>query len=199
MSRTSPTAYEIFTAYRVTSTTLSNGACVVVPGARSVVSPAFSVEVPDGAGAEFALEAQNSFISEVGLPTCSPGGSNMETTSQVIVETLISTSEIVGPTSLSPPQPVSTAEESTAAATATEAAASSTEAAASSSTTSTITISSIVIVSNSTAIGTGGTGTGIFPTQSFATFSGLAPTSEAPSWLMWVSGLLTTLLAPFVL
>ena len=105
--RTSPTPYEVFSAYSVTSTTVSNGQCVAVAGAPITVSPAFRVAVPSGAGANFAYEAENSFIRFVGLPTCSAGGANVAPTTATIVNTLTSTTTTVGPMPITP-QAIST-------------------------------------------------------------------------------------------
>ena len=168
--RTSPTPYEVFSAYSVTSTTISNGQCVAVAGAPITVSPAFSVAVPSGAGANFAFDAENSFIRFVGLPTCSAGGANVAPTTATIVNTLTSTTTTVGPLQPITPQAVSTVAPRTStpnfievaasrfsaltasagSASATATATATTSAAAS--VTSQVSVGTIVVVGNSTAV-----------------------------------------------
>ena len=76
VNSTSPTAYNVFTAFSITSTVAVNGQCSVIAGLPIQVNPQ-SYIVPQGvAQADFALSAEQAFISNVGLPICSPGGGN---------------------------------------------------------------------------------------------------------------------------
>lgn len=106
LTLTSPTAYNVFTAFSVTSTILTNGACVVVSGLPQTISP-LSVPVPTGtAPANFAFSALQSFISQVGLPTCSPGGQNPEPPQTVIpIANITVTTTTTGAFSFTP-QPI---------------------------------------------------------------------------------------------
>lgn len=105
---TSPTAYNVFTAYSITSTLNSDGQCITVQGTPVQVSPASSYAIPSGADyALFAQEAEQSFINDIGFPTCSPGGENaaVPTTHVQVTESTVTstTSGPIRPT----PQPVS--------------------------------------------------------------------------------------------
>jgi len=78
---TSPTAYNVFTAYSITSYIATNGGCQIVANPASQVSPAFSVAIPEGVDYNsFALEAESSFIDFLGVPTCSAAGENLTPT-----------------------------------------------------------------------------------------------------------------------
>lgn len=103
---TSPTAYNVFTAYSVTSTILTNGACLVVSDPPMPVIPAVSVPVPTGtAPANFAFSALQSFIRIVGLPTCSPGGENPVQQTVTPVANITVTTTTTGAFSFTP-QPI---------------------------------------------------------------------------------------------
>ena len=62
--------------YAVTSTVYSNGQCVEVGEPTQTIFPAFSVAFPTTSvdRADFLRLAQESFVSALGLPTCSQGG-----------------------------------------------------------------------------------------------------------------------------
>ncbi|KAF6240677.1 hypothetical protein HO173_001349 [Letharia columbiana] len=83
---TSPTAYNVFTAYSITSAFLSNGVCVTTSGSAIPVSPAYS-EILSSANGRVTLDAngQQSFIDYLGFSTCSAGGENVVATALVQV------------------------------------------------------------------------------------------------------------------
>ena len=71
----SPTVYLIFSAFAVTSTTISNNNCVRVAGPEQTLSPALSFLSPTAIsnGASLLGDANNSLLANIGLPSCSPG------------------------------------------------------------------------------------------------------------------------------
>jgi len=75
--RSSPTAYNVFTAYSITSAHMSNGRCVTVSGSAVPVVPAYS-ETLFSASGHVSLDpaGQQAFINYVGFSTCSGGGEN---------------------------------------------------------------------------------------------------------------------------
>ncbi|CAD6569345.1 MAG: hypothetical protein ASARMPRED_002734 [Alectoria sarmentosa] len=83
---TSPTAYNVFTAYSITSVYTSNGLCVTTSGSAIQVSPAYS-EILTSANGQVTLDAngQQSFIEYLGFSTCSGGGENVVATALVQV------------------------------------------------------------------------------------------------------------------
>jgi len=83
---TSPTAYNVFTAYSITSAYLSNGICVTTSGSPIPVSPAYS-EILSSANGRVTLDVngQQSFIDHLGFSTCSGGGENVVATALVQV------------------------------------------------------------------------------------------------------------------
>lgn len=93
---TSPTAYNVFTAYSVTSAYLSNGICVTTSGSAIPVSPAYS-EILTSANGRVTLDAngQQSFIDHLGFSTCSGGGENVVATALVqVMNTTATTTSI---------------------------------------------------------------------------------------------------------
>lgn len=92
---TSPTAYNVFTAYSITSAYSSNGLCVTTSGSAIPVSPAYS-EILSSANGRVTLDAngQQSFIDHLGFSTCSGGGENVVATAllQVLNTTATTTS-----------------------------------------------------------------------------------------------------------
>jgi len=105
---TSPTAYNVFTAYSVTSYEATNGGCRIVAGSARLLSSAFSVQVPQGVDyAQFVNEAERSFVSFLGLPTCSGGGENLTPTA-IIPQTVVTTSQTTTARATLTPQPAFT-------------------------------------------------------------------------------------------
>ena len=96
-SRTSPTAYNVFTgmtihnvgrkdsnecvAYSITSAYLSNGVCITTSGAPVKLSSAYT-ETLASANGQVVLDAngENAFIDHLGFSTCSNGGENVNPT-----------------------------------------------------------------------------------------------------------------------
>ncbi|MCJ1252869.1 hypothetical protein MMC24_000675 [Lignoscripta atroalba] len=96
---TSPTAYNVFSAYTVTVERLVNGRCVTSAAAASTVSPAVEIPIPpDADQAAFGLVAEQSFISRIGRPTCIGVGAaeSIRSTVQIIVENATVTSATTG-------------------------------------------------------------------------------------------------------
>lgn len=75
LDSTSPTAYNIFTAYSVTSTALVSGGCSVISGPPVQLLPV-SVPVPTGNVHAGLASALQSLINQVGATACNPGGEN---------------------------------------------------------------------------------------------------------------------------
>ncbi|KAL2046888.1 hypothetical protein N7G274_000906 [Stereocaulon virgatum] len=83
---TSPTAYNVFTAYSITSAFLSNGVCMTTSGSPILLSSAYT-EILQSANGQIVLDAsgQQSFIDFLGFTTCSGGGENVAATALVQV------------------------------------------------------------------------------------------------------------------
>ncbi|KAL6717386.1 hypothetical protein ACLMJK_005301 [Lecanora helva] len=81
---TSPTAYNVFSAYSVTSEFESNGVCVTTSGAPTTLSSAFSEILPAASG-RVVLDAngQQSFIDFLGFSSCSAGGVSVKPTALI--------------------------------------------------------------------------------------------------------------------
>lgn len=110
-SRTSPTAYNVFTgmpihnverkdsnecvAYSITSAYLSNGVCITTSGAPVKLSSAYT-ETLASANGQVVLDAngENAFITFLGFSSCSNGGENVVPTAllQVYNSTTTATS-----------------------------------------------------------------------------------------------------------
>ena len=110
-SRTSPTAYNVFTgmsirnvdcidsnvyaAYSITSAYSSNGVCITTSGAPVTLSSAYT-ETLVSANGQVVLDAngEKSFIDFLGFSTCSGGGENVVPTAliQVTNTTAVTTS-----------------------------------------------------------------------------------------------------------
>jgi len=214
---TSPTAYDVFTAYSITSTVFSNGGCSTIFGSPITLSSAFSfARSPGVAGID--QSAEQSFIEQLGgLPSCSPGGVNISPTTAVpvVVTTAFSTITRTLPT----PQPLMSATSSTPTSTRTSTTTVTSSSLSSSvaTTTLTSTISVVAIIpvpSNSTTLtSTISVGTIIIagnstflPTGYGPTFTIIPVTGQAAdwrmnstiSWLAWATGVLSTLVAMWV-
>ena len=85
-NRTSPTAYNVFTAYSVTSAYESAGLCVTDSGMKIDLPSAYSQILPSASGRVY-LDAggQQEFIDSLGFSTCSGGGQNIMPTALVQV------------------------------------------------------------------------------------------------------------------
>jgi len=85
-SRSSPTAYNVFTAYSITSAYLSNGVCTITSGSAITLPSAYSEILPEASGKVY-LDAggQQSFIDYLGFTTCSGGGVNIQPTALIQV------------------------------------------------------------------------------------------------------------------
>ncbi|MCJ1282519.1 hypothetical protein MMC26_001842 [Xylographa opegraphella] len=138
---TSPTAYDVFTAYSITSTILTNGACSVFFGTSIPLTSAFNYPRPLGSGS-YDEAAEQAFIDYIfnGLPTCLPGGINsvQSTVTPVVIQTSFSTITRALPT----PQPITAVTTATPSLTTT-----STSATTSSNPTSTSSLSSSLVSS----------------------------------------------------
>lgn len=90
---TSPTAYNVFSAYSITSAHLSNGRCVTTSGSAVQVNPAYSEALPSASG-RVSLDAagQQAFINHLGFSTCSGGGEHVAGGALIPVATLTASS-----------------------------------------------------------------------------------------------------------
>jgi len=81
---TSPTAYNVFTAYSITSAYSSNGVCITTSGAPVTLSSAYT-ETLVSANGQVVLDAngQKAFIDFLGFSTCSGGGENVVPTALI--------------------------------------------------------------------------------------------------------------------
>ena len=83
---TSPTAYNVFTAYSVTSAVLSNGVCSTVSGSRMVLPSAYSEILSSASGTVYLDQAgEQQFINYLGFTTCSGAGLSVVPTALVQV------------------------------------------------------------------------------------------------------------------
>lgn len=96
-SRTSPTAYNVFTAYTETSIVFSNGQCTTVGGVTLTLSSAFLVPIPESADSNFIFAAEQSFIDNLGGVTCLPGGAQVSTTTQIPLNITTVATTVTGP------------------------------------------------------------------------------------------------------
>ncbi|MCJ1274719.1 hypothetical protein MMC21_002517 [Puttea exsequens] len=83
---TSPTAYNVFTAYSITSAFPSNGVCITTSGAPTTLSSAYT-ETLASANGRVTLDAngQQEFINFLGFSSCSGGGENVVPTALIQV------------------------------------------------------------------------------------------------------------------
>jgi len=75
--RSSPTAYNVFSAYSITSAYISNGRCMTSSGPAVPVIPAYSETLLSTSG-RVSLDpaGQQAFIDYLSFTTCSGGGGN---------------------------------------------------------------------------------------------------------------------------
>ena len=92
----SPTAYNVFTAYSVTSQVMSGGLCSTVSGARQTLSSAYS-ETLAAASGRVVLDqnGEAQFINFLGFSSCSAGGVN------IVPTALAPVSQASAPTTMS--------------------------------------------------------------------------------------------------
>lgn len=90
---TSPTPYNVFTAYSVTSAVLSGGICSTVSGPRVTLSSAYSQALSSASG-HVVLDqgGEQSFINQLGFSSCSGGGINLVPSALVPVSPTTATS-----------------------------------------------------------------------------------------------------------
>lgn len=89
----SPTAYNVFTAFSITSEYFSNGACHTDSGTKSVLPTAYSEILPSASGRVYLdLNGQQQFIDHLGFSSCSGGGENIVPTALVRVQNTTATS-----------------------------------------------------------------------------------------------------------
>jgi len=97
---TSPTQYEVFTAFSVTSYTKVDGSCSPVPGPPQLLSEASKYVVSASADNAYLLGVQSSFIAAIGL-SCSASGGKVNTIVQSMVSRQtqdVTTAGIIRPT-----------------------------------------------------------------------------------------------------
>jgi len=104
----SPTAYNVFTAYSVTSATLSDGICVTDKGSQIVLSSAYT-EVLSSANGKVFLDqnGEQQFINFLGFSTCSGGGESVVPTALVQVTNVTATTTTTGGPSIGATQSLS--------------------------------------------------------------------------------------------
>ena len=89
----SPTAYNVFTAYSVTSATLSDGICVTNSGPPISLSSAYTEALSSASGRVFLDQnGEEQFISFLGFTSCSGGGESIVPTALVQVTNVTATS-----------------------------------------------------------------------------------------------------------
>lgn len=102
---TSPTAYNVFSAYSLTSAYLSNGKCVTTSGSPVPVIPAYSEALPSASG-RVSLDAagQQQFINHLGFSGCSAAGEHAVASALIPVASITasSTRTLIGGASLAP-------------------------------------------------------------------------------------------------
>ena len=86
INRQSPTAYNVFTAYSITSAYLSDGLCVTTSGSKIELSSAYSEILPTASGRVYLdANGQQEFIDHLGFSSCSGGGENIVPTALIQV------------------------------------------------------------------------------------------------------------------
>ncbi|MCJ1327199.1 hypothetical protein MMC10_003866 [Thelotrema lepadinum] len=188
---TSPTAYNVFTGYRITSIIPSGGQCITSALPSSSVSPAFSVTIPANPGPEFIFEAEQSFIDHVGGVTCAAAGASISMTTQIPIgqtTVALTTSGPIRPTPVSQPSVASSTSAASAIAE-TQSTSASTSTASPTVTPTTTVLSTVSLTNNSTGtIIVAGNATSILtgsgPSATFVPFLGAANAVFAPSALV---------------
>ncbi len=88
----SPTAYNVFTAYSVTSATLSDGICVTDKGSAIALSSAYTEILPSASGKVYLDQnGEQKFIDFLGFTSCSAGGESVVPTALVQVTNVTAT------------------------------------------------------------------------------------------------------------
>ena len=88
----SPTPYNVFSAYSITSAYISNGICVTTSGSAKAIYPAYT-ETLASANGQVTLDAagEQGLINSLGFTGCSGGGEIISVTALVQVKNLTST------------------------------------------------------------------------------------------------------------
>ena len=88
----SPTAYNVFTAYSVTSATLSDGICVTDKGSAITLSSAYTEVLSTASGRVYLDQnGEQQFINFLGFTSCSGGGESVVPTALVQVSNVTAT------------------------------------------------------------------------------------------------------------
>ena len=88
----SPTAYNVFTAYSVTSATLSDGICVTDKGSAMTLSSAYTEVLSTASGRVYLDQnGEQQFINFLGFTSCSGGGESVVPTALVQVQNTTAT------------------------------------------------------------------------------------------------------------
>jgi len=117
---TSPTAYELFTAYSVTRSSLgADGSCTTSSGSKQLVPSPFVYTVPEHPGDSDFDNAESSFINFIGSPSCSAGGGQLQTTVQSMFTATTVTTTASTPIHITP-QAISSVAKSTIVASASQ-------------------------------------------------------------------------------
>ena len=88
----SPTAYNVFTAYSVTSATLSDGICVTDKGSAIQLSSAYTEILPSASGKVYLDQSgEQQFVDFLGFTSCSGGGESVVPTALVQVTNVTAT------------------------------------------------------------------------------------------------------------
>jgi len=92
ISRTSPTPYNVITAYSITSAYTANGVCVTTSESAYTLPTAYTETLPSASG-QVTLDAAGaqSFINFLGFSSCSGRSGNVVTTALVQVRNVTST------------------------------------------------------------------------------------------------------------
>ena len=95
ISRTSPTPYNVISAYSITSAYKSNDACVTISESAFTLATAYTETLPSASG-RVTLDAagEQAFINFVGFSSCSGGGESIVPTALVQIRDATSTTTI---------------------------------------------------------------------------------------------------------
>lgn len=95
--RSSPTAYNVYSAYSITSANYVNGQCITTSGSAVTVDRPYSVILPSASGkVTVNPEGEEAFIRSLGFTSCSGGGGTASPIALVPVANLTTTTTRTG-------------------------------------------------------------------------------------------------------
>lgn len=97
--RVSPTPYNVFTAYTLTSTFISDNECVTSIYDKYILETAFTQVLSSATGVVYVnADQEQKFIDNLGLSSCTPGPLNLANTALIQVSKFTTTVDSIGTT-----------------------------------------------------------------------------------------------------